>query len=183
MIWNSRSAPCLSIGKVAELVDDQQAGLQVAADLALQPAGGLRRGQGVDDVDGGGEEHGVATDAGGVAESKRDVRLAEADVADEDDVGVGGDKGQTEQVLDLRAVDLFWPAPLKVFDGLEHGEAGFSDAPLDGAVLAHRGLALDQLRQILKVRELLVGGFAGEVLVVAFDVGEVQAIELRVQSR
>jgi hypothetical protein len=31
-----------------------------------------------------------------VAESKGDVSLAEADVADEDDVGVGGDKGQSE---------------------------------------------------------------------------------------
>ena len=80
------------------------------------------------------------------------------------------DEGQTEQVLDLWAVDLFWPAPLEVFHGLEHGEAGFSDAPLDGAVLAHGGLALDQLRQILQMRELLVGGFAGEFLVVAFDV-------------
>ena len=33
------------------------------------------------------------------------------------------------------------------------------------------------------MRELLLGGFGGQVLVVAFDVGEVQAIELRVQSR
>jgi hypothetical protein len=77
-------------------------------------------------------------------------------------------------------VDLFWPAPLKVFDGFEHGEACLSDAPLDGSVLAHRRLALDQLCQIRKVRELLVGGFAGEVLVVAFNVGEVEAIELHV---
>ena len=38
--------------EVAELVDDQQARLQVAADLALEPAGRLCRGQGVDDVDG-----------------------------------------------------------------------------------------------------------------------------------
>jgi len=61
--------------KVAELVDDQQPRLQVAADLALQPAGRLRRGQGVDDVDRGGEEYGVASDAGGVAESQGDVRF------------------------------------------------------------------------------------------------------------
>jgi len=69
--------------------------------------------------------------------------FAEADGTNKDDVGVGGDEGQTEQVLDLCAVDLFWPAPLKVFDGFEHGEARLSDAPLDGAVLAHRGFALD----------------------------------------
>jgi hypothetical protein len=29
------------------------------------------------------------------------------------------------------------------------------------------------------VRELFLGGFSGEILVVAFDVGELEAIELR----
>ena len=50
------------------------------------------------------------------------MRLAETDGADEDDVGVGCDEGQTEQVLDLRAIDLFWPAPLKVFQVLSTGK-------------------------------------------------------------
>ena len=85
------------------------------------------------------------------------------------------DEGQTEQVLDLRAVDLFWPAPLEVFHGLEHGEARFFDAPLDGAVLAQRGLALDQLARYSRCETLLVGGLGGEILVVAFDVVEVQS--------
>src|SRR5690349_13907799 len=83
-------------GKISELVDDQQVGLEIAADLTLQPAGGLGCGQGVDDVDGGGEENGVAADAGGVTKSQGDMGFAEANIADEDDVGVGSDKGQTE---------------------------------------------------------------------------------------
>src|SRR5262245_41800700 len=113
-------------GKIPKLVDDQQPRLEVAADLALEPAAGrLGRGQGVDDVDGGGEEHGVAGDTGGVAESKRDVRFAEADGTNKDDVGVGCDEGQTKQVLNLRSIDLLWPTPVKVFNGLEHGEARF----------------------------------------------------------
>jgi hypothetical protein len=37
------------------------------------------------------------------------MHFAEADVADQDDVGLGCDEGQTEQVPDLRAVDLFGP--------------------------------------------------------------------------
>ena len=36
-------------------------------------------GQGVDDVDGGSEEHRVSIQAGGVAQSDRQMRLAEAD--------------------------------------------------------------------------------------------------------
>src|SRR5262245_22473382 len=170
-------------GKIPELVDDQRSRLQVAADLALKPAGRLRSGQGVDGVDGGGEENGVSGNAGGMAESQGDVRFTEADGTNKDDVGVGCDEGQTEQVLDLGSVDFFGPAPLKVFDGFEHGEARLFYAPLDGAVLAYRRLALDQLCQIGKVRELLVGSFGGEILIVAFDVGEVETIELHVQSR
>src|SRR5215813_766275 len=64
--------------QVAELVDDQQVGLEIAADLPLEAAGGLRGGERIDDVDGGGEERGVAADAGGMAECYADMRLAEA---------------------------------------------------------------------------------------------------------
>src|SRR5262249_9940386 len=64
--------------QIAELVDDQQAGLEVATDLTLEAAGGLRGGERVDDVDGGGEERGMAADAGGMAECDADMRLAEA---------------------------------------------------------------------------------------------------------
>src|SRR5215472_5521134 len=169
-------------GQVAELVDDEQAGLEITADLALEPPSGLRCGERVDDVDGGGEERGVAADAGGAAEGKGNVRLAEADGRDEDDVGVGWDEGQAEQVLYLGPIDLLWPVPLKVFHRLEDGEVGVLDAPLDGAGLAPSGLTLDQLGQIGDMRELLLGGCGGERLAVVFYVGEVQGIELRVQA-
>src|SRR6516165_3457263 len=131
--------------KVAELVDNQHGGLEVAEEFALEPNGGLGRCQGIDDVHGGSEQHRVSLQAGGVAESNRQMCLAEADVADQDDVGLGCDEGQTEQVLDLRAVDFFGPVPLEVIEGFEHREARVLDASLDAAVLAHRGFALNQL--------------------------------------
>jgi hypothetical protein len=152
-------------------------------ELALEFAGGLGRCQGVDNIHGRGEEHRVSIQAGGVAESDRQVRFAKADVADQDDVGLGCDEGQTEQVLDLRTVDLFRPAPLEVIEGFEHGEARILDASLDAAVLAHRGLALNQLLQIIQVRALLLGGFGGQGVVVALDVVQLQTLQLRVQSR
>src|SRR6202049_3129257 len=168
--------------KVTELIDNQHGGLQVAVELALEAAGGRCRCQGVDNVDGRGEEHRVSMQAGGVAKSDRQVRLAEADVAYQDDVGLGCDEGQTEQVLDLRAVDLFGPTPLEVIEGFDHGEARVPDPPLDAAVLAHRGLALNQLLQIIQVRALLLGGFGGQGLVVALNVVQLQTLQLRVQS-
>jgi hypothetical protein len=111
------------------------------------------------------------------------MRLAETDVADQDHVGLGCDEGEAEQVLDLRAVDLFGPTPLEVIEGFEHGKARVSDPSLDAAVLPHGGLALDQLLQIIQVRALLLGGFGGQGLVVALDVGQVQTLQLRVQFR
>ena len=69
-------------------------------EFALELAGGLGRCQGVDNVHGRGEQHRVSIQAGGVAQSDAVMRLADADVADQDDVGLGCHEGQTEQVLD-----------------------------------------------------------------------------------
>jgi hypothetical protein len=55
---------------VAEFVDDEEGGLEIAGKFALEAAGG----QGVDDVYGGGEEHRVSVEAGGVAERDRQMR-------------------------------------------------------------------------------------------------------------
>jgi hypothetical protein len=117
-----------------------------------------------------------------MAQSDRQVGLANADVADQDDVGLGCDEGQTEQVLDVRAVDFLGPTPLEVIEGFEHGEACVLDPSLDAAVLAQGGLSLDQLRQIVQVRALLLGGFDGEGLVVALDVVQLQTMQLGIQS-
>ena len=66
-------------GQVAEFVDDEEGGLEIAGEFALEAAGGLGGGEGVDDVDGSGEEHGVSVQAGGVAERDRQVGFTEAD--------------------------------------------------------------------------------------------------------
>ena len=81
--------------------------------------------------------------------------FAEADIANEDYVGLTRDERQPEQILYLLAIDLFWPAPLERIQGLEHWEAGVVDPALDGAVLTRRGLAFNQLRQIAHVGMLL----------------------------
>ena len=106
------------------------------------------------------------------------MRLAEADVADQDDVGLGRDELQAEEVLDLRPVDFGWPGQLELIEGLEHREAGVLDASLDAAALAHRRFALDQPCQKLHVRELLRGGLCRHGLVMLPDIGQLQAPQL-----
>ena len=56
---------------VTELIDNEYGGPQVAVEFVLEPAGGLGRCQGVDDVDCRSEEHRVSIQAGGVAQSDR----------------------------------------------------------------------------------------------------------------
>src|SRR4030067_2682528 len=84
--------------------------------------------------------------------------LAQADVGDEDDVGVLLDEAQAEQILDLEWVDLLRPAPIELIEGLEYRKAGETNPALDTAVFSPVGLAFDEPRQILDVSPLLGSG-------------------------
>ena len=83
--------------------------------------------------------------AGGVAQGGGEMGFAEADAAQEDDVGFFLDELEAEEVLDLEAVDFLGPVPAELFEGLDDGEAGGFDAPLDGALAAQGGFAFDEL--------------------------------------
>jgi hypothetical protein len=118
-------------GEVSELVNDEDARLQIFFHFAFEATGGLCGGQGVDDIDRAGEEHGVAVWAGGVSEGDAEVRFAETDVADEDDVGIFFDECQTEEILNLQAVDFLRPGPVEPLKGLEAREVSCLDPVLD----------------------------------------------------
>ena len=90
-----------------------------------------------------------------MAKGDAEMALAQADVGDEDDIGLVLDEAQAEEILNLRPVDLLRPAPVELIDGLEYRKAGERDPAQDTAVFAVVGLAFDQARQILDVRPLL----------------------------
>src|SRR6516164_3126328 len=98
-------------------------------------------------------------------------------------VGAGCDEVETKQVLDLQAIDLFGPAPLEVIEGFADGKAGVANSSFDAAHLTRGELTLNELREIIEVRALLLGGFAGQGLVVALDILQVQALQLDIQLR
>ena len=72
------------------------------------------------------------------------MALAQADPADEDDVGGLVDELQTEEVLDLQTVEFLGPVSLELVEGLTHRESGEAHAPFDGAVLSAVRFALDE---------------------------------------
>jgi hypothetical protein len=114
--------------QVSEFVDHQQRRARVAAQFLTQALRGLRRSEGVYDVDRRREEHAVPLFAGVVTERCGQVGLAHADAADEDYIGMVFEEGHAEQVLDLDAVDFFRPAPVEAGQFLPQGEARRLDA-------------------------------------------------------
>jgi hypothetical protein len=111
------------------------------------------------------------------------VGLADADGAEEDDVGFLGDEAQTEEVLDLEAVDFLGPVPVELVEGLENGEACRLDAPFDQALAALGVLALDEAAEVLDVIPVAGGGFAGQIGVVAEEIGQLEFVEMLGEER
>jgi hypothetical protein len=72
---------------------------------------------------------------------------------------------------------------LEVIEGFTDGKAGVLDSSFDAAHLTCGELTLNELREIIEVRVLLLGGFAGKGLVVALDILQVQALQLDIQLR
>jgi hypothetical protein len=60
-------------GEIAQLIQYQQTGFEILAELGLESPGGLSGGEGIDDIDGGGEEHRIACQASGMAEGNTEM--------------------------------------------------------------------------------------------------------------
>ena len=132
-------------GQITDFIKDEESGCGVAAQFGFQRAFGLGGVEGVDDVDGVGEEDALAVLAGGVAQRGGEVGFAKADEAQEDDVGFVADELEAKEVLDLQAVDLFGPVPAEGVQRFDDGEAGGLEAPGDGAAGPQGGFAFDEL--------------------------------------
>ena len=169
-------------GEVSELVEYEHTRLDVAVEALLEAADGLGSGEGVDDVDGAGEQHGVALFAGTPGECDGQVRLPQADPADEDDVAGLLDEVQAEQVHHLLSVDPFRPGPVEGIEGFVDGESGEADAPGDGAVAALGGLAFEKAGEQGQMVPLVLGGGGDELVIVFAHEGELQGVEVGVEG-
>ena len=164
-------------GEIPDFVHDDQRGFQIALHGALEGSGAGGGREGVDDVDGAGEQHRVAAGTRGLTQGDTQVSFAETDGAQEDHVGLLLDEVQTEEVLDLRSVDFLRPAPLELIEGLLHREARPSDALRETFILAAGHLALDQALQVIEVPPALLGGGLGEFMVIRTDMRQLQALQ------
>ena len=169
-------------GQVAEFIEDEQSRGKIAFEFGLESAVDLSGAQGVDDIDGVGEEDAVALLAGAVAEGGGEMGFAEADQAEEDDIGFFLDEAQAEEVLDLEAIDLFGPVPAEGFEGFEDGKARGLDAAGHGAVLAREGFAFDEAVEVIEMTPVFAGGFGGGGAEVFFEVGQLEVVEAVIEG-
>ena len=70
--------------------------------------------------------------------------FSESGPSHENDVGLVLEKGETEEVLHMGAIDLFGPGPVELFEGFKDGEARRLDAALGRPILAPERLAFSQ---------------------------------------
>ena len=83
------------------------------------------------------------------------MRLAETTESQENDIGFLVDEAQTEQILDLGLIDLFWPVPAEGIQGFNDWKTGCLDAAKDGAVLTCGGFPVDETLEVVDVSPVL----------------------------
>lgn len=132
--------------EIAELVDQEQVIGRPGGESADQGVAGLGGDEVVDEVDGKGEAHAMATQARELADRVGDVGLADAAWADEDAVGLVGDEVERGSATHEVAVDLFGVVEVV---GVERGQRedsrAFERTPgpvllVDTQLLAHQGV-------------------------------------------
>ena len=131
------------------------AGLVYFLSSGFETARTLGGGQGVDDINGTGKEHRVALEARRIAKRSGQVRFAQADAAQIDEVGLVFDKPEAEVVLHLEAVNLGGPVPAKLIQGFDDGKACLANAIFGGAVAPQVRLAFDESGQVVHMGPLL----------------------------
>src|SRR5690606_9409092 len=93
-----------------------------------------------------------------VTDGLREVGLADAGWADEQDVSGLADEVSGGQVVDVLARDRRVEAPVEVLETLQRGELGGDGAAGDLALLAHVDLVMENQLQELRVGKPVRGG-------------------------
>lgn len=131
-------------------------------------------GRGVDNIDGRGEWHVMAFQAGRMARGDTERGFAKPDAAEKNDVGPVFDELRTKQVLDLQAIDFFRPGPVELIQGFDQGQAGQFEAALNGTVLAVVGFTLHEGVRIMYVGPVVLGGLLRQVFEMGLGIRQFQ---------
>ena len=144
---------------------------------------GLGGGQGIDDLDGGGEQCRLGGQAGGMGQGDGQMGFAHPHTAEQDHIAVLGQELQPEQMLHLGAIDLFGPAPVEVRQRLDAGQMGRLQAPRHQSRVPPGRLPRDQFRQEALMAPGLPCRLGQQRGVMLADVAQAQPLQLPDQDR
>ena len=164
-------------GQVADFVEDENGRSGVFAQFGFEGSLGLGGVKSVDDIDGVGEEHAQARLAGGITQRGGEMGFAQSDEAEDEDVGLIVDELETEEILDLEAIDFFGPVPAERVESFDDGELGGFDATGGGPVASRGGFPLDELGKVIEVGEGVFCGGGGKGLAVLLQERQAQSGE------
>jgi len=168
-------------GQVANFIEDEKCRCGVFTEFGFESTFGLSRMEGVDDINSVGEEHAESLLAGRVAQGGGKMGFAKTDQAQKDNVGFVVDELKSEEVLDLKAIDFFWPVPAEGFEGLDDRKAGVFDASCRGPIRAQVGFALDELGEVIEVRDRVFCGSCSKGATVFTEEGQTQVCQTGVE--
>jgi len=169
-------------GQITDFIQDEDRGVKIFSELGFEAALFLSGRELVNDVDGVGKEHRVVLQAGGIAQCGGQMGFAQADSAQENDVGFFFDEAQAEEVLHRQAVDFFRPVPAELFESFQDRKAGLFKAAADEPLAALVHLALDEALQVAKRIPLLGSGLLRQGGVMFPEEGQLEIIQVLVEQ-
>lgn len=165
-------------GQISEFVDDEYGRAQEFLEFDGESVGDLSGGEGVDDFDGSDKAYGVSCDTCGVPQGRGKMGLTQPHSAQENDVGPGFDKAESEEILDLGTVDFPGPTPLELFQSFEGGKAGGVDAALKRGLVATDAFRIEEAGEIVDVSPGVAGGIDRKGSILIEEGVEVESLEL-----
>ena len=154
---------------VADLVDDDQAVAGDLAQLGFQSADAVRFGQAADPPGGRGERDPVSGLGGGDRQRGRQMSLAGAGWAEQDDVAGFGEPAATFQSGDLSPVDGRLGGEVEVGDRLDRREPGIPDTLACSGFGAGIGFHRQYRSQVVLQRPVRSAALLGQPLVMPGD--------------
>lgn len=109
--------------------------------------------------------------------------FAQANIAQEDDIGFVFDELEAEEVLDLEAVDFPGPIPAELVECFEDGKARLLEAALDEALAAEVMFAFCEPLEIADMVPLLFSGLAGQGAMMLQEERQLEGLKVFIEER
>ena len=170
-----------AVAEITDLIDDQHGRVRVPRQDVTQatPARDCR--ELIDEIGGGGEEGVEAILDGPVGKGDRQVRLAGAARAAEDERVPLRDEVGAEGAAEQRQAHGALEGEVVLVDGLQEGEPGAAGAALDPGLRAMGNFLGHQQGEVVAVRHAVALGAVGQVGIEPADGRQVQAAQEAVE--